>query len=96
MHNIIKDREKLDLAKSFDELSKLLFKKIDIFQAEIYIHSILQNAVKKVFPDVFESNEKIEISPQTVKVLLSKVKDFTLTNGKQYIKEHLKNFYLLN
>lgn len=107
LHDIIRDREKLDPAKCFDELSKLLFikiteseeskqfltvckieefEKIDISQADTYIQSVFQNAVKKIFPDVFESAEKIGISPQTTKILLDKLENFTLKDGKEDIK----------
>lgn len=107
LHDIIRDREKLDPAKSFDELSKLLFikiaesekgqvlltpqkieefEKIDAEQANTYIQSVFQDAVKKIFPDVFDLSEKIEISPQTAKILLTKLQNFSLKDGKQDVK----------
>lgn len=107
LHDVIRDREKLDPAKSFDELSKLLFikiaesekgqvlltpqkieefEKIDTEQANIYIQSVFKDAVKKIFPDVFDSSEKIEISPQTAKILLTKLENFSLKDGKQDVK----------
>ena len=107
LHDIIRDREKLDPAKSFDELSKLLFikiaesekgqvlltpqkieefERIDVEQANIYIQSVFQDAVKKIFPDVFDSSEKIEISSQTAKILLTKLENFSLKDGKEDVK----------
>ena len=107
LHNEIRDKEKLDPLKCFDELSKLLFikiaeletekslltpEKIEYFEnisveeADQYIQGIFRDTVKKTFPNVFDTSDRIEILPSTVKALLYRLEGFKLKDGKEDVK----------
>lgn len=108
LHNVIRNKEKVDPTSAFDELSKLLFIKVAEFQDGIdlldpdsieltdnpikkkteteNIQAVFTNIISQKFPDVFDSNEQIKLTNETVKILLKKLKNFSLKDDNQDIK----------
>lgn len=112
IHNEIRDRDKLDPAAAFDELSKLLFLKAaeDEWRLTAKSKSVLtpekvaewdalgrgkaltlvnewfRTATTELFPDVFDDNPRISLSPATLQAVLTMMKPFHVKNGDVDVK----------
>ncbi len=110
IHNLIRDRDKLDPAAAFDELSKLLFLKAaedetpsgkrprPILTADKIaewegldnvpelVNQWFRSTVNKQFPDMFEGSPRINLTPETLKEVLTMMRPFHVKNGDVDIK----------
>ncbi len=112
IHNEIRDRDRLDPAAAFDELSKLLFLKaaeddhiagstqrpvltpekimewesLGKGRSQAFINEWFQAATGELFPGVFDDHPKLDLSPETLKIVLAMMAPFHVRNGDVDVK----------
>lgn len=110
IHSEIRDRDRLDPAAAFDELSKLLFLKAaeeeaveehpgravltpeTIAQFEAtgnapdLINQWFRSAIKDYYAGVFEDDPRINLKPETLRVVLEMMQPFRVKNGDVDVK----------